>query len=67
MSGVIRAVISMSPTAMVDMVGVCVIAVFAMVVRGRFAMTLLAIENVVFSFVTEQVFRRFIEKTEPAT
>jgi hypothetical protein len=55
MSGVIRTV-----------AGMCVIVVFAMVERSRFAMMMLAIENVVLSFVTEQVLGRFIEETEPA-
>jgi hypothetical protein len=67
MSGVVRAVIGISLAAMVDMVDVCVIAVFAIVVRSRFAMMMLAIENVVLRFVTERVLGRFIEKTEPAT
>ncbi len=63
MSGVIRAVIGMSLAAMVD---VCVIAMVDMVVRSRFAMIMLAIENGVVRFVTEQVLGRFIEETEPA-
>lgn len=56
MSGMIR-----------TMVGMCVAAVFAMVVRRRFAMMMPAIGNAVFSFVAERVLRRFIEETKPAT
>jgi hypothetical protein len=56
MSGMIR-----------TMVGMCVAAVFAIVVRRRFAMMMPAIPNAVFSFVAKRVFRRFVEETEPAT
>ncbi len=48
MSGMIR-----------TMVGMCVSAVFAVMMP--------AIPNAVFSFVAKRVFRRFVEETEPAT